>query len=123
MFLLFSPLLIFYICSVVNGKRSFILFGEENTKINEIIINAKIFNDSTATLNNFKFYVNNKEIKDIISEKKDDNYTIKIIIPRNILLKENILELRNFNLTTRKDLKIAPDPRLLGINLNHIKFI
>jgi hypothetical protein len=106
-----------------DGKRSFILFGEENTKINEIIINAKIFNDSTATLNNFKFYVNNKEIKDIISEKKDDNYTIKITIPRNILLKENILELRNFNLTTRKDLKIAPDPRLLGINLNHIKFI
>jgi hypothetical protein len=106
-----------------DGNRSFILFGQENTNINQIIINAKIFNDGPATLNNFKFYLNNKEVKDIISEKKDDDYTIKITIPRNFLLKDNILELRNFNLTTRKDLKIAPDPRLLGINLNYIKFI
>jgi hypothetical protein len=106
-----------------DGKRSFILFGQENTNISQIIINAKIFNDSLSTLNNFKFYLNNKEIKDITSEKKDDDYTIKISVTKNFLIKENILELRNFNLTTRKDLKIAPDPRLLGINLNYIKFI
>ena len=106
-----------------DGKRSFILFGQKNTNISQIIINAKIFNDSPATLRNFKFFLNNNEIKDIVFEKKGDNYTIKMSINRNILLEENILELRNFNLTTRKDLNIAPDPRLLGINLNFIKFI
>lgn len=108
-----------------DGFKSSILFSKKQGEIlRSIEIECEIFNFSELTKPNFKFNLNNKLIEQITYEKNNNLHTIKIDIPENYSkFDEYTLDIINLNKKTRLDLRIAPDPRLLGLKILSIKFI
>ena len=105
-----------------DGKRSSILFSTNKKIFKTIELECEIFNFNEITKSNFEFALNNNPINQITFKRKKNSHIIEINIPENYLkFDEYILDITNMNKTTRLDLKIAPDARLLGLKILNMK--
>ena len=106
------------------GKKSTINFKLSENDINNtdtIILSGNIFNYERNNNNKLEFELNGHVIKEKISTI-NNMQNITLSFPNQKILKNlNKLEIINYNTETRQSMRIAPDPRLLGIKLNYIE--
>ncbi|MDA9629755.1 DUF6311 domain-containing protein [Candidatus Pelagibacter sp.] len=106
------------------GKNSNIFFKLSDNDIknsNKIVLTGNIFNYQKSRDHKFKFELNGQSIQSKITTiNQMQNITLSFL-NREILKSLNTLKIINYNTETRQSLKIAPDPRLLGIKLKYIK--
>ena len=104
-----------------DGQRSTLLF-KTKTKPKSIILKTKIFNFSNENIQNYELFINNTKKKFTIEEMENKIYEIIIDLKNdNQNHHEYVLDIKNNNKVSRSDLLIAPDPRILGLNLIALK--
>ena len=106
------------------GKKSTINFKLSENDISNtdtIILSGNIFNYERNNNHKLEFELNGHVIKEKISTI-NNMQNITLSFPNQKILKNlNKLEIINYNTETRQSMRIAPDPRLLGIKLNYIE--
>jgi hypothetical protein len=104
-----------------DGPYSSILF-KNNFDVKKLILITEVFNYNKETIDNFKFYLNDKLLENVTFNFKSNVHIIEIPLNRVTLQNNNHLLIRNNNKLTRSDISIYPDPRLIGLNIKEFYF-